>query len=43
MNSDNDVCVCCGVYVPEGTMICNECLKLIEYNKDSSNNEDNRD
>ena len=23
----NDVCVCCGVYVPEGTQVCNECIK----------------
>ena len=23
----NDVCVCCGAYVPEGTMVCKECIK----------------
>ena len=23
----NDVCVSCGVYVPEGTHVCNECIK----------------
>ena len=23
----NSVCVCCGSYVPEGTMVCLQCIK----------------
>ena len=22
-----DFCVCCGAYVPEGTMVCIQCMK----------------
>jgi len=27
MTSLSDACVCCGVYVPEGSMVCPECLR----------------
>ena len=27
---DVDRCVCCGAPVPEGTQVCNECLKQAE-------------
>lgn len=27
--SDDDVCVICGRYVPEGTMVCHQCFTRI--------------
>ena len=30
----NDVCVCCGAYVPEGTMVCSQCIKESQKPKD---------
>lgn len=27
--TDSDICVMCGCYVPEGTMVCNNCPKQI--------------
>lgn len=26
---ESNFCVCCGVEIPEGTMICNECKKKV--------------
>lgn len=23
---DDEICVCCGVYVPDGSMVCQRCL-----------------
>ena len=30
----NNACVCCGAYVPEGTMVCKECIKESQKPKD---------
>lgn len=29
-----DYCVCCGAYVPEGTMVCSSCWKRYMENED---------
>lgn len=28
---DDCYCVMCGCYIPEGTMVCPECIKKVKY------------
>lgn len=34
--SDGDICVICGRYVPEGTMVCHECYVRIMNDKNGN-------
>lgn len=36
---DIDRCVCCGEYVPEGTMVCYKCNKQYENTSTNQNND----
>lgn len=38
--SDNDRCVMCGQYIPEGTMVCPACIKLYQGNQLSTPHRD---
>ena len=37
-----DYCVCCGEYVPEGTMVCRVCWKRYMENAEEEEPEDER-
>lgn len=36
IHSDGDICVICGRYVPEGTMVCHECYVRIMNDKNGN-------